>query len=93
MGYEISIKYLPSQIAILSLYITCKILFQLEIQYMQGKHEINNIEIGLQEMVKVLGYNLYEGGLAQLKNEVLNNEAMVQMLKGYGYKFNELQCR
>ena len=93
MGYEISIKYMPSQIATLSLYITCKILFQLEIQYMQGKHEINNIEIGLQEMVKVLGYNLYEGGLAQLKNEVLNNETMVQMLKGYGYKFNERQCR
>ena len=93
MGYEISIKYMPSQIATLSLYIACKILFQLEIQYMQGNSEINNIEIGLQEMVKVLGYNLYEGGLAQLKNEVLNNETMVQMLKGYGYKFNERQCR
>ena len=60
---------------------------------MQGNSEINNIEIGLQEMVKVLGYNLYEGGLAQLKNEVLNNETMVQMLKGYGYQFNERPCR
>jgi len=45
MGHQVSIKYMPSQIATLSLYIACKILFQLDIEYMPG--EFSQTEIAL----------------------------------------------
>jgi len=38
-------------------------------------------------MVKVLGYNLHEGGLAELKNDILSNGNVAEMLRGYGYRF------
>ena len=78
---------MPSQVATLSLYIACKILFQLDIEYMAG--EFSQTEIALQEMAKVLGYNLHEGGLAELKNDVLSNKAVREMLRGYGYRFSD----
>ena len=91
LGHSISIKYLPSQVAALSLSIAWKAVLNTETHPLfrynkRSTNTINKLNFLMQESMKILGHKTdASSGIGQLKQEVMAHKEIREYLQGLGY--------